>query len=208
MRRWPTIMATIVISCGVLALGGLAFIYSGVFDVAATSRHWSLTEWILETARTRSVKARAADIKVPPNFDDPAKLPMGVEHFAAHCAICHGGPGVPKGDIGNGLNPPAPDLAHVSTHYNEAELFWIIKNGIKMTGMPAWADHDDQEIWATVAFLKKLPGMTPEEYGKLVMAAMAHGGQHPHGNDPAGADAHGHKGTGPAQQHDHAPRNQ
>ena len=67
-------------------------------------------------------------------------------------------------------------------------MFWVIKNGIKMTGMPAWADHSDEEIWATVAFLKKLPGMTPAEYGKLIMATMGQGGhQHPGSGDPAAA---------------------
>ena len=173
-------------------LGSIGFVYSGIYNVAATDQHWGLTEQILETVRTRSIKAHAADIQVPPGLDNPDRLRMGVEHFAAHCAVCHGGPGVPKGDIGKGLYPPAPDLAHTSTHLSEAEMFWVIKNGIKMTGMPAWADHSDEEIWATVAFLKKLPGMTPEEYAKLIMSAMGHGGhQQPHsdaaeqGNTPA-----------------------
>jgi mono/diheme cytochrome c family protein len=104
---------------------------------------------------------------------------MGVEHFAAHCAVCHGGPGVPKGHIGKGLYPVPPDLAQASKHLSDAEMFWVIKNGLKMTGMPSWADHSDEEIWATVAFLKKLPAMTPEEYAKLIMASMQHG-EHQH----------------------------
>jgi mono/diheme cytochrome c family protein len=171
--------------------------------VAATDPHWAFTYQILETVRDRSIKAQAAGIKVPAGLENPDKLAMGVEHFAAHCAVCHGGPGVPKGDIGKGLYPPAPDLAHVSTHLSEAEMFWVIKNGIKMTGMPSWADHSDEEIWATVVFLKKLPNMTPEEYGKLIMAAMGHGRHQPaasgeqggapagHGA-PAGKDGHSH----------------
>ena len=110
-----------------------------------------------------------------PGLDDPAKLLIGVEHYAAHCAVCHGAPGVSKGDIGRGLYPP-PDLAKAVQTYNPAELFWIVKHGIKMTGMPAWVDHSDEEIWATVGFLEKLPAMSEQEYARLLMASMAHGG--------------------------------
>lgn len=189
-----TVIALLVLLLLVI-LGCIGFIYSGIYNVAATDHHWGLTHQILEIARTRSVRAHAAGIKAPTGFDNPDKLAMGVEHFAAHCAVCHGGPGVPKGDIGKGLYPPAPDLAHAGTRLSDAEMFWVIKNGIKMTGMPAWADHSDAEIWATVAFLKKLPGMTPEEYGKLIMSAMGHGGHQPpasaeqSGVPPAGQDA-------------------
>jgi mono/diheme cytochrome c family protein len=91
------------------------------------------------------------DLQVPPGLDDLAKIPMGVEHFAAHCAVCHGAPCVPKGDIAHGLYPPPPDLAVTAKLYSGGETFWIIKHGIKMTGMPAGADHSDEEVWATVA---------------------------------------------------------
>jgi mono/diheme cytochrome c family protein len=123
-------------------------------------------------------QAHAAGISVPPGLDDPAKLLIGTEHFAAHCAVCHGAPGVPKGDIAHGLSPQPPDLTHASDHYTPPELFWILKHGIKTTGMPSWGDHSDDELWATAAFLEKLPGMTEQDYAKLVMARMAHGGHH------------------------------
>src|SRR3954449_11089180 len=126
----------------------------------ATAPHLdsTLTQQILDTVKTRSIKAQAAGITVPADLDNPDRLVIGVEHFAAHCAVCHGGPGVPKGDIGKGLYPAPPDLAVAAHRYTAPELFWIIKNGIKMTGMPSWADHSDEEIWATVAFLQKLGG--------------------------------------------------
>lgn len=181
LPRWQIAVEMLVLGFVLAIIAGAAFIYTGAYDVAATHRHWPFTEWILDTARLRSIKFHAAGIQVPPGLDDPAKLVIGVDHFAAHCAVCHGGPGVPKGDIAQGLYPPAPDLAVTGPSYTDAELFWIIKHGIKMTGMPGWSQHSDEEIWATVAFLKRLPGMTPEAYGKLVMAAMGHGAQH----DPA-----------------------
>ena len=165
----------------VLALGGV--VYAGFYDVAATSPHWRMTSWLLETARTRSITAQAAGIVVPPGLDDPAKVIIGVDHYAAHCAVCHGAPGVPKGDIAQGLYPPPPDLATAAPIYTPAELFWILKHGIKMTGMPAWSDHSDEELWATVGFLEKLPGMSEQDYAGLVMASMAQGGHHHAGTD-------------------------
>ena len=105
------ILASLLIFFGILALGAGAAIYAGVYDVGATEPHWAVTRWLLETARVRSIKAHAAGTIPPPGFSDPANIPIGVEHFAAHCAVCHGAPGVPKGDIAHGLYPPPPDLA-------------------------------------------------------------------------------------------------
>jgi mono/diheme cytochrome c family protein len=173
-----TIITSVLIAGLVVLLGGLGFVYSGRYDVAATAPHWQVTRWVLETARVTSIKAHAAGIAVPPGLDDPAKILIGVEHFAAHCAVCHGAPGVPKGDIARGLYPPPPDLAKAAPLYGPAELFWILKHGIKMTGMPAWNDHSDEELWATVAFLETLPSMTEQDYAKLVMASIAQGGHH------------------------------
>jgi len=173
-----TAIASLLIAVLVVLLGAGAAIYAGLYDVAATAPHWRMTSWLLETARTRSIKAQAAGIAVPLGLSDPAKVIIGVEHYAAHCAVCHGAPGVPKGDIAHGLYPPPPDLGKAALLYTPAELFWVIKHGIKMTGMPAWSDHSDEEIWATVGFIEKLPGMSEQDYASLLMASMAHGGGH------------------------------
>ena len=174
------IVASLFIAVPVALVGAGASIYAGIYDVTATEPHWPATTWLLETARTRSIKVHAAGIQMPAKLDDPAKVLMGIEHYAAHCAVCHGAPGVPKGEIGQGLYPQPPDLAKIAPLYTPAELFWIVKHGIKMTGMPAWSDHSEEELWATVAFVKKLPGMSAQEYGELVKASMAHGGHHDH----------------------------
>src|SRR5258708_864726 len=108
MRR---IIASILIAGLLVILGAFAAIYAGAYNVAATEPHSPITRWLMETARMRSIKAHAVGITVPPGLDDPAKIPIGVEHFAAHCAVCHGAPGVPKGDIARGLYPQPPDLA-------------------------------------------------------------------------------------------------
>src|SRR5262249_10199436 len=137
--RWLTIFATIIATCTSAVVLAVAFIYSGVYDVAATVPHWSLMNSALNTACTRSIKTHAENIQVPCWLDDESAVLTGVGHFAAHCAVCHGAPGVPKGEIAEGMTPKPPDLAAIT--YSSAELFWILKNGIKMTGMPSWGDH-------------------------------------------------------------------
>jgi mono/diheme cytochrome c family protein len=181
MRR---IVTAVLIAVLVVLLGGFAFVYSGLYNVAATEPHWPVTRRVLDTLRTRSIKTHAAGIQAPPGLADPAKLLIGIDHFAAHCAVCHGAPGVPRGDMARGLYPPPPDLAKAAQLYSSAELFWITKHGIKMTGMPAWSDHSNDELWATVTFIQKLPGMTEQDYAGLLMASMAHGG-HRHQSEEA-----------------------
>src|SRR5687767_7492488 len=120
VSRWRTILGTVVVAYGVLVLAGIAVIYSGIYDIGADSPHWGVTSQLFETARIRSIKAHAAGIEVPDGLASEASLVTGVEHFAAHCAVCHGAPGVPKGDIANGLYPSPPDLALAAARHTEA----------------------------------------------------------------------------------------
>src|SRR5437764_5543993 len=201
-----TILATLAVTFVMVVIAVAVVVYSGCYDIGATAPHWGITHWVMETARVRSIKAHAAGLTVPSGLDDPARLPMGTEHFAARCAVCHGAPGVPKGDIANGLYPQPPDLAVTACRYTATELFWTIKHGIKMTGMPSWGDHSDDELWATVAFLKKLPGMTPQDYAKLVMQVGSHSGHHdgkeaPPGPTPLLTEKDQNQPTG--KDHDH-----
>lgn len=196
-----TILVSVLVAALVVVLGGFAFIYSGFYDVAATDLHWPVTRWAMETARMRSIKAHAAGIRVPSRLDDPAMLQMGVEHFAAHCAVCHGAPGVPRGEIAEGLYPRPPNLSLAAKLYSDGELFWVIKHGIKMTGMPGWSDHSDEELWATVAFIKKLPGMSEQDYARLVITNIMKGAMHHHGGAPAMPDME----DGSPQNHEGAP---
>jgi mono/diheme cytochrome c family protein len=192
------VAATLGVTAALILLGGAIFVYSGFYNVAATNPHWSLTHWVMETGRTRSIKVHAVGIAAPPGLADPRRVLLGTEHFAAHCALCHGAPGVPRGDIGQGLYPKPPDLAKTAPIYTPGELFWIVKHGIKSTGMPAWSDHSDDEIWATVAFLEKLPGLGEQDYARLVMQNVMQGGRHNHGGNATGPDA-----KPPAEDHDH-----
>lgn len=158
------IAAVIGLFFAVAAAGTLAFIYSGVYDVGATTPHFDLTLRVLRTAMKQSVKRQARDIKVP-ELDDPEKVHMGLKNFNAMCVTCHGAPGTPPSEISKGLYPQAPDLAKAAGNWTSAELYVIVKRGIKMSGMPAWEPtHSGEEIWALVAFLKLLPTMPTAEY--------------------------------------------
>jgi mono/diheme cytochrome c family protein len=178
MRPMRTLIRSLILAAAFLVIGGLVLVYSGLYSVSATDPHWPVTHWLMETARIRSIEAHAAGIVPPPGYNAPDQIAIGVDHFAAHCAVCHGAPGVPRGAIAKGLYPLPPDLAVAAKQYTPGELFWILKHGIKMTGMPSWADHSDDELWATVAFIEQLPGLSEQDYAKELMAALAHGGHH------------------------------
>ncbi len=178
-------MLLVVIAIGVLAAVGFA--YSGVYDVSATSSHSGVVSWLLSTTSHASVERRAGEIDVP-NLDDMALTLAGVNDFAGMCAGCHGAPGREPEAMGQGLNPAPPDLAESATHMTPAELFWVTKNGIKMTGMPAWgATHDDSALWPVVAFMTRLPELDGGGYEALLADATGHGH---HGDEDDGADEH------------------
>lgn len=173
-----TVVVTLLGGLIFLILAGLLFIFSGVYDVAATSEDGGLIEWVLETTRERSVHraAESLDVQVP-RLDDPRMIRSGLVRYHELCATCHGAPGVKISEIGQGLNPYPPELAGEAGEEEPLELFWVVKNGIRMTGMPAYGvTHGDEEIWEVVAFLKRMPQLSPEEYQKLVAEASGRGG--------------------------------
>ena len=193
--------ARIVAGFVVLALGGLgAYVYAGGYNVAADAPHWPATARVLEAVRERSIRARSAGIVVP-NLADDALIAQGAEHYGAMCAGCHLAPGVDDTELRAGLYPKPPNLAAVaSTHghahaaRSPAEQFWIIKHGLKMTGMPAWGPtHDDAEIWGLVAFVRQLPAMHAAQYRELAgptgsgLSDHGHGPDHDHAQEQ-GAD--------------------
>jgi mono/diheme cytochrome c family protein len=180
--------ATILAVLAAQALAAAAFIYSGVFSVAATDPHWGITHAILESARVRSIKVQASGIKPPANPTDHKRVVAGTSHFAEHCSSCHSAPGVDAGEVAKGMYPPPPVLKDAAAQWSSGELFWIIRNGIKMSGMPAWPDHTDEDIWNIVAFLGRLPSMTETDYGNLVKESLQAGGHATHGNAPADQD--------------------
>ena len=170
-----TVILTVIAVILAAVVAGAAIVYSGAYNVAASKPHWDVTYWILNTARTRSIEAHAEGIAVPAGFDDQSNMASAAGHFAEHCVVCHGTPGGEKGELGAGMYPRPPDLTHVSQRFSPAQLFWILKHGIKMSGMPSMEDDGDDMLWATVGLLEKLPGMSHDEFERLRAASQAHG---------------------------------
>ena len=203
MKTFTTLLAVVVV--GVLAAVGFA--YSGLYDVSASSPHGGFVSWLLSTTSHASIERHASEIDVP-DLDDEALTLAGVSDFAGMCAGCHGAPGQKPEAMGQGLNPPAPDLAESAAHMTPAELFWVTKNGIKMTGMPAWgATHDDSALWPVVAFMIGLPELDTAGYQTLLADAEGFGHHAPadeddHGDAEVASGAHEHDDPQPAQSVD------
>lgn len=153
----------------VQGLIGLGYIYSGFFAIAAREPHTHLLWWVTDTTKNHSVRRGAAQVESVPDLDDPGRIARGLRLYREHCLQCHGGPGVGPDPVGRGVYPPAPSLLASPDHWNSAELFWMVKNGIKMSAMPAWHVSDDEaDIWAVVAFVEHMPDLTPAEFQDLL----------------------------------------
>jgi mono/diheme cytochrome c family protein len=156
----------LVTALAVLAIGGIVFIGSGVYNIGADDHHTKIVLAIIEQLRDRSIAARSNSIEAH-YVEDPQRIALGAQRYAALCVGCHLAPGVTKSDIRQGLYPHPPNLAQEELQQAQ-RAFWIVKHGIKMSAMPAWGKTlDDQTIWDVVAFVRKMPDMTPETYEQL-----------------------------------------
>jgi mono/diheme cytochrome c family protein len=182
---WGLVISLLVVLVGAAAV----VIYTGLYNIAADVPHTQPVYWLLETLRERSVVARARDIVVPNDLDDANRISKGAGEYVEMCSGCHLAPGMKRTEISRGLYPRPPELRR-GTDLTPAEQFWIVKHGVKMTGMPAWGlTHDDELLWDVVAFVRKLPELTLEQYETLVKNAPKHekpmqememGGDHEH----------------------------
>lgn len=165
MRAWRRVAGiTLALAAAVAGLlAGLA-VYLGVYDVSATRQHTTVVYQLLQVALHRAVKLRAADIEAPA-LDDPERASRGFGLFRTHCAQCHGAPGIAPEPFALGLRPEPPPLVASVRESSAAEIYWVIRQGIKMTGMPAWQYRmSDEEIWDIVAFMNVLPTLSPLDY--------------------------------------------
>lgn len=174
LRRHLPSLSFVAVLTTLVAIGAAVFIYLGVYDVAADQPHTRPVFALLETLRDRSITVRARGIKPPPDLDAPERVRIGAGLYGEMCSGCHLGPGVEQSEMSQGLYPRAPELAKAEHTHGPAEAFWTIKHGVKLSAMPAWGKtHSDPLIWDMVAFVRKLPGMTPEQYKSLVASAPA-----------------------------------
>jgi mono/diheme cytochrome c family protein len=169
-RTWRvvglTLLAVLVV-VAIAAAGVYVYFHSGFYSVAATYPDSKAAASFLDATMTRSVQRHAAGLHVP-SLEDPAQFRLGFQHYRGMCVECHGAPGVEAEELAKGLTPDPPELVEAAGDWKPNELFWLTKNGVRMTGMPAWGPtHSDEEIWAVVAFTQRLPKLSEAEWKKL-----------------------------------------
>ena len=176
-----------------LGLGALLFLAAGLAPIAADAGHWPVTRALLEFAMSRAVQVRALPLQAPP-LDDPAMVQKGAGHYATGCMPCHGAPGTPRDEIARHMLPTPPFLPRKLGAMSPEELFWVVSHGIKYTAMPSWVARDrDDEVWAMVAFLERLPELTPAQFHALAYGDAESEGRAMPGNC---ARCHGRDGMG------------
>lgn len=184
---------------GVLAIGAAvaaALIEFGALDFAADTPHNPIVHRFIEWAREQSIAHRAIDIVPPTNLSDPARIHRGAGNYDAMCVECHLAPGVQDSEIRKGLYPTPPNLAKsaekIQPDAADARRFWIIKHGIKGSGMPAWSKGgmEDEAIWDLAAFLNALPNLSPEQYHQAVELSEGHSHHGMDGHEAQGEPAH------------------
>ena len=214
--RWLFPLLLLIAAALVIAA---IFIGSGIYNIGADDAHTRPVHQMLQTLRERSIETRASKLEVPANLMDPARIVQGAGNYDAMCVGCHLSPGVSQTELSRGLYPAPPNLS--TTRVDAASAFWVIKHGIKASGMAAWGlSMDDEYIWNMTAFLQTLPDLDAAKYHALVGSSggHSHGGGESMGHDDAEgaddahaahehADGHSHDNgaadSGHADEHDH-----
>lgn len=212
----PIVTRHSLITVVVLALSSLLiigiFIWTGIYNIGADDTHTKPVYSILEMMRERSITARAHKLHPPPNLNDPVSIRQGAGNYNAMCTGCHLAPGMQATELSKGLYPSPPNLSQADVN-DPSHHFWVIKHGIKASGMPAWGKSmGDAYIWNMVAFLKVLPNLDAGQYKAMVASSggHAHGGGEsmPHGVAATVPGGNGHAGdampTDESSPHDHA----
>jgi mono/diheme cytochrome c family protein len=164
IAKWVVAWAAGIATTGVVAL---LIIYSGAFDATATKPHEPIVAWATHTAFTNSVRLRARAVEAPDRFTRD-QVVAGFVDYDQHCSACHGAPGIGRAAFAAGMVPTPPYLLEASHQWTPAELYWIVHEGVKMTGMPAWGEsQSDSRVWKVVAFLEALPALSAGDYARL-----------------------------------------
>lgn len=162
-------LALTVIVCG----GGLLFLTTQANGFSAREQPGPAERWAARRARSMALPAGARE-RTNPVQDSPEALADARAHWADHCAACHSNNGSGDVEMGKHMYPPAPDMRQADTQsLTDGELFYIIQNGIRLSGMPSWGtgtSHDEQDSWKLVRFVRHLPNLTAEE--EREMAAL------------------------------------
>lgn len=193
MNKHPAILGVAGGIVGTILAGiavWLIVVYTGAYNVAASDQHFDAVRWTLDTTMHRSVAARAGGVDLPENPSE-SLIAEGAGHYAESCAHCHGGPGREPAEWSRGMRPLPPHLAEAATEWTGEEIHWIVSNGIKMSGMPAFGRHHSaEEIKAIATFVGVLPGLSADDYSRLTGSAQGQAEE-----TPSSAADHGHNGS-------------
>ena len=189
----------------VIGAGALLYAWTGWYHIGATVPHWDLTSGFIEMVRDRSIVSQSGDIRMP-DLDKAEVRSRALPHYQEMCRYCHGAPGYGPKEFASGLYPLPPEMTdgQLQEEWNSAQIYWIIKHGIKMTGMPAFGPtHTDRELWGLVALTEQMPRMTPDQYEQaLEQISSGHGHQgHSHGGGQP-HESQGHDAQESAESHE------
>lgn len=154
---WAAGLATV-------GVAGLGVVFTGAFNTTASTPHPAPIAWATHLTMTNAVKRNAGRLPAPPSFT-AADVRAGARTYDANCAVCHGAPGISRAPWISGMTPSPPFLLDAARNWTPNELFWIVRYGVRMTGMPAWdRTLSERDVWNLVAFLDALPGMSATDY--------------------------------------------
>lgn len=179
-------LRNLLATLGLLAALGAVAVYAGLYNVSAADPPGRVETWLLTKVRDRSVAKRAESLTVPA-LGSEAQVLKGFQVFRSQCVTCHGAPGVPPDDFAMGLYPMPPSLGNSRVQSeSDAALFWIAQHGLKHTGMPGFGmSLSEEDLWSTVAFLRRLPALDAESFQALAEKALA--AEAPPSTEPAEA---------------------
>ena len=161
------VLLTLVGAAAVAAVFGAAVVGFGLYNVSAAVGHWPGVSWVLHATYRNSVELRAPPASAVPELTD-AMAAVGARHYDSACRFCHSTPQGPRTATARSMVPEPPRIARAVGDWQPNELFWIVKNGVKMSGMPHWpAELRDDDVWLVVAFLDRAGDMTAAEYAEL-----------------------------------------
>lgn len=161
-------LKTLFILLTFAVIGGFVFAFSGIYDIAARFPHQKQVRLLLLATKRRSVEFQARNLKVP-ELNTEELIKRGLILYQMNCLACHGAPGIRKSRIGIGLNPNPPPLEKAVVQWKTREIAWMISNGIKMAGMPAFGiGKESQELWALTAFVVRMNTISPSEYQQMI----------------------------------------
>lgn len=160
-------LALVLVGLLVLGVaGGALWVRLGIYNIGASTQHWQPVFWVFQQGKIWSIRQRAEGIAAP-DLSSPAMADRGMRLYQSHCVQCHGAPGVARDELGRGMTPVPTNLVEAARKSSVEEIFWVVKHGIKMTGMPGWDYRmPDEEIWNIVAFVERLPEIPPAVYRK------------------------------------------